>query len=168
MCVSAILHYRSFPNNVKRKLKNQHAFIHSTVLILILVAGCAAYVSHVYSSPPIPNFYSLHSWLGIFTAVMFIIQVNVIQINVLVYQNHIYYMAFTFYITLTRLLNTPVCKRFIVLPVSRSQYSIQRSISAVSCFLWYFYLRIGSRYFYTGIQRKINFCSVYYLFLIFF
>lgn len=99
MCVSAILHYRSFQNNLKQKLKNQHAFIHCIVLILILVAGYAAFVSHVYARPQIPNFYSLHSWLGAFTVVMFLIQVNLIQIYVLVYQNHILYNIHALYYT---------------------------------------------------------------------
>lgn len=99
MCVSAILHYRSFQNNFKQKLKNQHAFIHCIALILILIAGCAAYVSHVWASPPIPNFYSLHSWLGIFTVVIFFIQVNVIQIYVLFYQKHILHNIHFLYYT---------------------------------------------------------------------
>jgi len=74
LLANSILHYRSFRNNNKQILKNQHAIIHGLILILILLAGCAALISHVYASPPIPNFYSLHSWVGILTIVLFLYQ----------------------------------------------------------------------------------------------
>lgn len=73
---SAILHYRSFQNNTKRKLKNQHALIHGCILILILIAAFAAFVSHQYAKPQIPHLYSLHSWLGVMTVVLFLSQVS--------------------------------------------------------------------------------------------
>lgn len=73
---SAILHYRTFQNNTKRKLKNQHALIHGCILILIVLAGFAVFVSHQFASPPIPHLYSLHSWVGVTTVVMFLAQVN--------------------------------------------------------------------------------------------
>lgn len=72
----AILHYRTFRNNRKRDLKNQHAIIHGCIIILVSLAGWAAYASHIYSDPPIPNFYSLHSWLGVLTILMFLSQVS--------------------------------------------------------------------------------------------
>lgn len=72
----AILHYRTFQNNTKQKLKKQHAFIHCCILILIVVAVFAAFVSHQYATPPIPNLYSLHSWLGVVTITMFLSQVS--------------------------------------------------------------------------------------------
>jgi len=56
-------------------LKNQHAIIHGVIIILISLAGLASYASHIYNDPPIPNFYSLHSWLGIVTTLMFFSQV---------------------------------------------------------------------------------------------
>lgn len=84
---SAILHYRSFQNNTKRKLKNQHALIHGCILILIVVAGFAAFVSHQYAKPPIPHLYSLHSWLGVATIVMFLSQVSLPN----TYNNNLYF-----------------------------------------------------------------------------
>jgi len=74
--ILAILHYRTFPNNTKQKLKNQHALIHGCILILIVIAGFAAFVSHQYSKPQIPHLYSLHSWLGVITIIMFLSQVS--------------------------------------------------------------------------------------------
>ncbi|XP_015366777.1 PREDICTED: cytochrome b561-like [Diuraphis noxia] len=71
---NAILHYRTFQNNTKRKLKNQHAIIHGCILILIVFAGFAVFISHQYADPPIPHLYSLHSWLGVITVVMFLAQ----------------------------------------------------------------------------------------------
>jgi len=56
-------------------LKNQHAIIHGVIIILISLAGSASYASHIYNDPPIQNFYSLHSWLGIVTTLMFFSQV---------------------------------------------------------------------------------------------
>lgn len=72
----AILHYRTFRNLKKRDLKNHHAIIHGCVIILITLGGWSSYASHIYSDPPIPNFYSLHSWLGIITIAMFLSQVS--------------------------------------------------------------------------------------------
>lgn len=71
---NSILHYRTFPNNPKQKLKNQHALIHGCILILIVLAGFAAFVSHQYAKPQIPHLYSLHSWLGVITIIMFLSQ----------------------------------------------------------------------------------------------
>jgi len=74
--VSAILHYRTFRNGKKQHLKNQHAICNGCIIIVILLAGFAALVSHLYASPPIANFYSLHSWMGVVTVVMFLFQVR--------------------------------------------------------------------------------------------
>ncbi|XP_025204829.1 cytochrome b561-like isoform X2 [Melanaphis sacchari] len=71
---NSILHYRTFRNYNKRDLKNHHAIIHGCVIVFVLLAGWASYASHIYSNPPIPNFYSLHSWLGIVTILMFLSQ----------------------------------------------------------------------------------------------
>lgn len=74
--VLAILHYRTFRNLKKRDLKNQHAIIHGCIIILILFGGWASFASHLYSNPPIPNLYSLHSWLGVITILLFLSQVK--------------------------------------------------------------------------------------------
>ncbi|XP_025409229.1 cytochrome b561-like isoform X2 [Sipha flava] len=71
---NSILHYRTFRNQRKSDLKNQHAIIHGCVLIFVLLAGWASFASHIYSIPSIPNLYSLHSWLGVLTISMFLSQ----------------------------------------------------------------------------------------------
>ncbi|VVC39777.1 Hypothetical protein CINCED_3A013070 [Cinara cedri] len=71
---NSILHYRTFRHKNKRDLKNQHAIIHGCIIILILLAGWASFASHLYNNPPIPNLYTLHSWLGVVTILMFLSQ----------------------------------------------------------------------------------------------
>lgn len=74
MCLFlGILIYR-----VTRSLKlRPQKLIHATIQIGSIITSsfgvyCAFY-SHDYASPPIPNLYSLHSWLGMFTFVSFIL-----------------------------------------------------------------------------------------------
>lgn len=74
--VLAILQYRTFRDSKKQNLKNQHAIIHGCVLIFVLLAATAALASHLFASPPTPNFYTLHSWIGVITVVMFLSQVS--------------------------------------------------------------------------------------------
>jgi len=71
---NAILHYRTFRDSKKQDLKNQHSIIHGCILIIVLLAAFAALASHLFAKPPIPNFYSLHSWLGVVTVVLFLSQ----------------------------------------------------------------------------------------------
>lgn len=91
LSILAILHYRTFRHNKKQNLKIQHAFIHGYVIVLTLLAACTAIISHVYGSPPIANFYSLHSWLGVVTIVMFLFQVNIIYnwIKIIIINRHV-------------------------------------------------------------------------------
>ncbi|XP_008179951.1 cytochrome b reductase 1-like isoform X1 [Acyrthosiphon pisum] len=71
---NSILHYRTFRSLKKRDLKNHHAIIHGFIIVLVLLAGWASFASHMYSNPPIPDLYSLHSWLGVVTISMFLSQ----------------------------------------------------------------------------------------------
>lgn len=73
--ILAILHFRTFRSVKKQDVKIQHAIIHGCIIIFVLFAGWAAFASHLYSKPPIPNLYSLHSWLGVLTITMFLSQV---------------------------------------------------------------------------------------------
>ncbi|XP_015363666.1 PREDICTED: cytochrome b561-like isoform X2 [Diuraphis noxia] len=71
---NSILHYRTFRSLKKRDLKNQHAIIHGCIIVLVLLGGWASFASHLYSNPPIPNLYTLHSWVGVVTISMFLSQ----------------------------------------------------------------------------------------------
>lgn len=72
----AILIYRGLRFTRKRTLKLTHASIFGTIILLVLIASWAVYDSHVLASPPIPNLYSLHSWIGLTAVLLFILQVN--------------------------------------------------------------------------------------------
>ncbi|CAH1738057.1 transmembrane ascorbate-dependent reductase CYB561-like isoform X2 [Aphis gossypii] len=71
---NSILHFRNFRNTTKRKLKMQHAAIHSCIIIFGVLGIWTGLNSNLIANPPIPKFYSLHSWLGIITVIMFLSQ----------------------------------------------------------------------------------------------
>ncbi|KAH7731320.1 Protein F55H2.5 [Aphelenchoides avenae] len=66
----AILVYRVFRGEPKRFTKLLHGTIHSIALIFMIIALRAVWDSHDYHKnpqgelDPIPNLYSLHSWVG--------------------------------------------------------------------------------------------------------
>jgi len=88
-CISAILHYRSFRNLTKRELKNQHAIIHCCIIVIIIFGGIAAFASHMLSNPPIPHLYTLHSWIGLLTIILFLFEVS--KIFILPYKSVLYF-----------------------------------------------------------------------------
>ena len=71
---AAILIYRGLRYSRKRNLKYAHAGIFVTILIMVLIASAAVFNFHNSSNPPIPNLYSLHSWVGLVAVLLFICQ----------------------------------------------------------------------------------------------
>ncbi|KAL3271012.1 hypothetical protein HHI36_021513 [Cryptolaemus montrouzieri] len=70
----SILVYRTGRNVPKFKLKLIHAIIHIVIFVLVILAQKAVFDSHNYAKPPIPNLYSLHSWVGVLTVLLFVCQ----------------------------------------------------------------------------------------------
>ncbi|CAK6960196.1 transmembrane ascorbate-dependent reductase CYB561 [Scomber scombrus] len=68
----AILVYRVFRNEAKRNVKMLHGIIHLLALIISIIGVVAVFDFH--RAAKIPDMYSLHSWCGIITMVLFCIQ----------------------------------------------------------------------------------------------
>lgn len=72
----AMLIYRTQRNVRKRRLKLTHAGMMLFIVLLVVIALVAAFDSHNLAMPhPIPNMYSLHSWVGLTTVILFCCQV---------------------------------------------------------------------------------------------
>ncbi|XP_075209877.1 transmembrane ascorbate-dependent reductase CYB561 isoform X2 [Lycorma delicatula] len=69
---NSIMIYRSLRNKRKKQLKLLHAGIHTVIVLFILIAQIAVISFH--NALDIPNFYSLHSWVGIITMLIFFAQ----------------------------------------------------------------------------------------------
>ncbi|XKL59428.1 hypothetical protein PGB90_000444 [Kerria lacca] len=69
---NGILVFRILRNTHKYTLKLLHAAINASALVLTLLAALAVLVFH--NQLNIPNFYSIHSWIGCTTILIFIFQ----------------------------------------------------------------------------------------------
>lgn len=68
----AILVYRVFRNEAKKNVKLLHGIIHLLALIISIIGVVAVFDNH--RAAKIPDMYSLHSWCGIATLVLFCVQ----------------------------------------------------------------------------------------------
>ncbi|EZA54976.1 cytochrome b561 isoform X2 [Ooceraea biroi] len=72
---NAMLFYRIRRNVRKRRLKLTHAGMMLFIVLLMVIALVAVFDSHNLNRPdPIPNMYSLHSWVGLTTVILFCCQ----------------------------------------------------------------------------------------------
>ena len=71
-----MLLYRLARSSSRIYVKLLHTIFHALAIPCIVVGFLAVLDSHNLASPPIRNFYSLHSWLGFVTMGLFTIQVN--------------------------------------------------------------------------------------------
>ena len=81
--LSGILIYRVFRHERKKKLKLTHAIMMISSFLLTVIGLKAVFDSHnlkmdptTKKPAPIANLYSLHSWMGIITVILFAMQVK--------------------------------------------------------------------------------------------
>lgn len=71
---NGILVYRLLRKEPKPMLKKLHAIINGLGLLFAIVGSVAVFTFHNDMTPPIPNLYSLHSWIGLLVIVLFALQ----------------------------------------------------------------------------------------------
>lgn len=67
--------FRNMRYTRKKQLKLLHAGCHVLTFVLTVIALVAVFDSHNLAVPPIPNLYTLHSWIGLTAVIMFCAQV---------------------------------------------------------------------------------------------
>ncbi|XP_043280341.1 transmembrane ascorbate-dependent reductase CYB561-like isoform X2 [Venturia canescens] len=71
---NGMLIYRTRRNMRKRNLKLIHGGIMILVILLTTIALIAVFDSHNLNDKPIPNMYTLHSWVGLTSVILFCCQ----------------------------------------------------------------------------------------------
>lgn len=71
---NGMLIYRTQRNARKRRLKLAHGGIMLFVVTLVVIALVAVFDSHNLNAQPTPNMYSLHSWVGLTSVILFCCQ----------------------------------------------------------------------------------------------
>ncbi|XP_006624794.1 cytochrome b reductase 1-like isoform X1 [Apis dorsata] len=71
---NGMLIYRTQRNARKQKLKLIHASIMLLTIVLVVISLVAVFDSHNLNLKPIPNMYSLHSWIGLTSIILFCCQ----------------------------------------------------------------------------------------------
>ncbi|KAK2586591.1 hypothetical protein KPH14_011467 [Odynerus spinipes] len=71
---NAMLIYRTQRSVRKRRLKLMHFGLMLFIVLLIIIALVAVFDSHNLSATPIPNMYTLHSWIGLTSVILFCCQ----------------------------------------------------------------------------------------------
>ncbi|OAD58157.1 Cytochrome b561, partial [Eufriesea mexicana] len=71
---NGMLIYRTQRNTRKRRLKLIHAGIMLSVVVLVIISLVTVFDSHNLNPEPIPNMYSLHSWIGLTSVILFCCQ----------------------------------------------------------------------------------------------
>ncbi|KAG7177164.1 Cytochrome b reductase 1-like [Homarus americanus] len=77
ICQLSMLVYRLFRCCNKLTAKILHTFLYLMAVPCIVVGTITVFDSHNLNDPPIPNLYSLHSWLGVVTIGLFALQLVV-------------------------------------------------------------------------------------------
>lgn len=69
---NGILMFRVFRNKHKFTLKLMHAATNAVGLVFVLLAALAVLINH--NQTGIPNYYSMHSWVGLLTVSLYVLQ----------------------------------------------------------------------------------------------
>ncbi|GJQ85369.1 hypothetical protein Trydic_g10143 [Trypoxylus dichotomus] len=70
----SMLIFRTGRKVLKNKLKLVHMTVNMTALVVSILGVVAAFASHAVRHPPTPDLYTLHSWIGLTTVILFGIQ----------------------------------------------------------------------------------------------
>ncbi|XP_022246801.1 putative cytochrome b561 isoform X3 [Limulus polyphemus] len=78
---NAILVFRALPGKKKTTLKILHVMLHTLSLVCVIVGLKSVFDSRNLPAKPISNLYSLHSWLGLLSVILYILQVRLISLR---------------------------------------------------------------------------------------